>query len=197
MNQKIKRPLLFSIIGAIIMLNFLGCFGNLKYKAYSSRDPQINLNMDYPATWSFREDRGALNSYAQVVFFEKNKKNKTFMAAIVVTVQQIDKANLALPTLQGMKDDLINKRMHFKDCKVLSESKIKLLESDALDIALSYRTMDKLSGIDAKLIPVKERIIILQKDGRFYTIRYENTAEEFDQFDKAFYRCIKTLKFKS
>ena len=89
---------------------------------------------------------------------------------------------------------MIAKRMKLEDAEVLSRSKMRLLGSPAIDIALTYKKPDKLRSIDAKLIPFKERVVIFQKEDKFYTLRYMNPEEEFKKFDKAFYHCIKTLK---
>jgi len=72
----------------------------------------------------------------------------------------------------------------------------KSTNCNLLNITLSYRTLDKIYAVDAKLIPVKERLVILIKNDKFYLLRYRNTEDGFARFNKAFNHIIKTLKFK-
>jgi hypothetical protein len=194
-----SKKMLFTylIIGVISMLSGQGCSSGLKYEHYSSKDPAINITMDYISGWLYSEHRGSYDSYAQVTFYEPpDRKEKVYKAGIIITVKDSAKVEVKPPTVEAYAEDLLAKRMKFKDAKVLSRSKVKLLETDGLDIELSYKTLDKLYNVDAKLIPVKERVIILKKDDKFYILRYQNTEEDFDRFSKAFSHIIKTLKLK-
>lgn len=181
------------LLGVISMLNLFGCFSNLKYEKYSSKDPELNITMDYISGWLFSEHRGSYGSYAQVIFYEPESKDKTLKAGIVVTANKIEPA---FPTIKEFSDDLITKRLKFKDAAVLLKSKIELIGTEAINIELSYKTLDKLYGKDAKLVPVKEKIVVFKRNDKFYVVRYENTEEEFTKFYNAFNRIIKTLRFK-
>ena len=174
------------------MIMRYGSFDNVKYEEYSSKDPELNITMDYILGWRYSEHRGSYNSYAQVQFY--GLKEKDFAPSMVVTVEHSSKVKFKPLTVEGMADDLITKRMKLKDAKVLSRSKMKLLGSQAMDIALTYKMLDKLYATDPKFIPFKERVVIFRKQDKFYTLRYMNPEEEFKKFDKAFYHCIKTLK---
>ena len=178
------------------MFSSYGCSGNLKYERYSSKDIEINISMDYISGWLYSEHRGSNDSYAQVIFYELAKKDKTSRVGMAVTVEKSSKVRFQPLTLEAMADDLLNKRLKFKDARILSKVNTSLFDTEALDIELSYKTLDKLYSADAKLIPVKERIIIFKRNDRFYTLRYENTEEEFNKFAQAFTHCIGTLKFK-
>lgn len=174
------------------MISRYDSFAGVKYEEYASKDAELNITMDYISGWRYSEHRGSYNSYAQVQFYGLAKKD--LAPSMVVTVEHSSKVKFEPLTVEGMADDLITKRMKLKDAKVLSMSKMTLLGSQAMDIALTYKTPDKLYATDARFIPFKERVVIFQKQDKFYTLRYMNPAKEFKKFDKAFYHCIKTLK---
>lgn len=196
MRSIIGIIVLFLVIGVILMFSYYSWSGGLKYEKYSSKDPELGITMDYISGWRYNEHRGSFDSYAHVLFYESERKGKDFKAGIAVTAEKSSKVKFKPLTIEAMADDLLNKTMKFEDAKVLSRSKIRLLKEDAIEIRLAYRTLDKIYSVDAKLIPVKERIVIFKSGDKFYTLRYENTEEEFSRFDKAFTHCIKTLRFK-
>ena len=189
-----NKIFVYAVIGGLFMIGCNGCASGLGYEKYVSKDPKLNISMDYISGWLYSEHRGAQDSYAQVLFYEPDRKDKSRKAGIAVTVRDMSKVEFDPLSVEAAADDLLKKRLKLKDAKILSKSKIELLRTVAVDIKLTYKTLDKLYSTDAKLIPVKERIITFNRGGKFYTVRYENTAEEFERFEKAFSHCIKTLE---
>jgi len=96
----------------------------------------------------------------------------------------------------GIEADLLAKRMQFKDSRILSKSKMKVMDSDAAVIELSYLTLENLLKANSKLVTVKEKIIILSKGNKFYFLRYENSAKEFNKYKSAFMRIAQSMKIK-
>lgn len=177
------------------MLNSYGCGRGIKYAEYISKDPELNITMDYIQGWLHREHRGVNDNYASILFLE-NRKEKNFKAKISVTAKNISKIGVIPLSVDAVLDDTIRRRLKFKNAKLLSKSKISFLKTEAGEILVSYKTLDKLYSIDNKLISVKERIIIFKRGNVFYLLRYENAENEFDKFSGAFSRVIKTIKFK-
>jgi hypothetical protein len=178
------------------MFNSYGCSPNVKYSNYSSKDAELNISMDYISGWTYIESRGSYGSYAQVQFIGPEIKGKDFRASMIVTVKKESKVDFKPLIVEAMIDDIVTRRLKFKDAQVLSKSKIKLSGIDAVDIALTYKELDRLRSIDAKFVPRKERLVIFKKGDKFYILRYVHSEEDFAKFDKAFYHCVKTLKFK-
>lgn len=192
--MKLKRyPCL--IAGAILMVNLFGCSG-VEFEKYDSKDLLINLSMDYISGWQYDETRGSYNSYAQVMFFPFKEGKKSPRIIISATVKDSSKVGFSPLTMEAAVEDLLVKRMQFKDAKVLSKTKTKLLNTEAMVIELSYLTLENLLNINSKLIPVKEKIIIFKKGNNFYFLRYENSAEEFDKYNSAFTHIVGTIKIK-
>lgn len=183
------------IAGVILMVNLFGCSG-VKFEKYTSKDPLINITIDYISGWQCNETRGSSNSYAQAMFFPFIKGQKSPRAIMVVTVKDSSKINLTPPTVEAAAEDLLTKRMQFKDAKVLSKSKMKILDTEAMVLDLSYLTLENLLNVDSKLTPVKEKVIIFKKNNNFYFLRYENSAEEFDKYNSAFAHIVNTIKIK-
>jgi len=197
MKLSYKITLVVLLIGVVIFMSLqYGRSDKIKYKKYSSKDSELNIAMDYISDWVPSEHRGYNNNYAQVMFIQPKYGKGIFKAYIVVNVKRESKIKLKAITTETMMQDIISKRLKFKDAKIISESKIKILDTEALDTTLAYSSLDKLYSLDAKAIPFKERIVIIKIGDKLYTLRYMNRAEEFDKFDKAFQHCIKSIKFQ-
>lgn len=194
--MNVKKIYAYIIIGAIAMFNLFGCSSNVKYEKYSSKDSEINIAMDYISGWLYSEHRGSYNSYAQVLFYEKGDEKKIFKAGISVNVRDISKLETRPATIEAVADDLKSKRMKFKDSMLVSNGNLKVSGENAIVMDFSYKTLDKLYDVTAKLIPVKEKIVIFKKDNKLYTVRYENTAEDFKGFEKAFSHILNSIIFK-
>jgi len=195
--MRIKIIHAYIIIGAISMFNLFGCSSDMKYEKYSSKDSEINISMDYIPGWLYSEHRGSYNSYAQVLFYEKGDEKKSFKAAISVNVKDASKLKEPPAAIEAMADDLKSKRMKFKDFILVSEASSKILGENAIIMDFSYKTLDKLYDATAKAIPVNEKVVIFKKGGKLYTIRYENTAEDFKKFEKSFKHMLSSLKPKT
>lgn len=194
MKVKLKRCLGL-ITGAIIMVNLFG-FSDEKFEKYSSKDPLINISMDYISGWQYDETRGSYNSYAQVMFFPFKRGEKSPKVIMAVTVRDSSKVEFVPPTVEAVEVDLIAKRMKFKEAKVLLRSKQEILNTEAVVIELSYLTSENLLNINSKLIPVKEKAIIFKKKNNFYFLRYECPTEEFDKYSSAFEHIVRTIRIK-
>lgn len=194
--MEFKKNYTLIIIGAIAMFNLCGCFSNLKYEKYSSKDPEINITMDYISGWLYSEHRGAYNSYAQVLFYEKADKDKVSKAGVSVNARNATKVEVDPATIESMADDIKSKRMKLEDFSMISRSDANILQEKAIVMEFEYKTLDKIYDVDAKPISVKEKIIIFKKVDKFYTIRYENTKEDFDKLNKAFSHMVRSIRFK-
>jgi hypothetical protein len=196
MKFKEIRTFVLLLIGVVYMFNSYGCAQQVKYEKYTSKDPEINISVDYISGWLYSEQRGANDSFAQVVFYQPKKKGEVSKAGITITVEKSPKVKFQPQTIDAMADDLISKRLKFKDSAVISKSNTKFMATDACDIQLTYKTLEDLLAMTAKLIAVKERVFAFKKDDKFYTLRYENTETDFDKYDKAFTHIIHSLKLK-
>lgn len=180
------------VIGGTVMAKYNGDCEAGNYAQYSSEDAEINITMDYVADWQIRESRGSYGSYAQVQFI--GPKQDILAPSMSVTVEK--NKNPQAETIETKADDLVKKRMYYKEAKVLSRSAAELLNAPAIDITLTYIQMDKLLDLEAKSYLAKERVVIVQKDGKFYTLQYVNPEKVFSVFEEDFQRCIETLRIK-
>jgi hypothetical protein len=179
-------------IGVLTMTQFCACSFKSPYEKYISKDAEIGVAMDYPSGWTFRESRGARNSYAQVDFYVP-KKEKNQQRFIAVTVK--DTAQLGLPSasIESLTEDILSKRQKFKEYALISKTATVIGNATAWDITIAYKMMDKLYSVDAKLIPVKERFAVFSQKGKFYIARYQNTSQEFDAYAEVFSHCLKSI----
>lgn len=179
------------------MFGLFGCGGNIKYEKYSSKNPELNFTIDYISGWSHREQIGSYKSFVQVGFYEPITKDKKLLAMMVVTVEDSSKLGFSPKTLDGMLSDIIRKRMMFDSAKVLSKTAKQVCGERAIDIELSYKALDSFEGLNAKIVPMKERAVIFKKKDKFYTIRYVDLSGDFDKYSKAFGHIVKSIKFGS
>ena len=187
---------IFLIMGAIYMCSFFGCSDGIKYEKYTCDDANLNISVDYVLGWKHSKQVGSYGSFTQVVFYEPEMKNKSLKALMVITAEKGSKVAFKPLTLEGMENDILKKRGFFKGMKVASRSKMRILGAEAIELVLAYMASDKLYSIDAKLVPVKERIVIVKPGDIFYTIRYENTEKDFDTYNREFTHCFKSLKIR-
>jgi len=180
--------------GGIFMANPYGSCDDSKYNEYSSEDPELNITMDYISGWLFKEHRGSYGSYAQVQFIGALKDG--IAPSVIVTVRHNSKVSFEPLDIEGLADDLIKKRMLFEDAQVILRSDIELLGGPAIDLTLTYKQLDQLHNIDAKIISFQERVVIAHKDDRFYTLRYINPQKEYAAFEEAFLHSISTFQIK-
>jgi hypothetical protein len=183
---------IYLTIGAIIMFNLFGCSG-FKFNKYTSKDSRLNLSMDYIAGWQYRETRGSSDSYAQVTFYQFQKGKKSPRVIMEITVKDGKKMQTVPAELDSVADELLSRRMKFKDAQVLSKSTMNLLNTPAIVIELSYLTLENLLNVDSKLIPVREKIIIFKLGDNFYFLRYDSAKDEFERYNSAFMHMVKTL----
>jgi len=179
------------------MFSLQGCSEPIRYEKYSSRDAEINLSMDYISGWLYSESRGSAGSYAQVIFYEPKREDKNLKAGIVVTVQDEARVQPGSFDISAFADAFLERRGKFKDMEVLSRSQGKLFGEESITLELTYKSLDKLQSADAALVPVKEKIVVLHRGGKFYSFRYINTDREFNRFARAFSRILKTVEFKA
>ena len=183
-------------LGAILMIFFSGCSGGMKYEKYSAVDPKLNLSMEYIKGWTCTVQYGSLDSFVQAVFCEPGKDG-IFAGIMAVTVKDSSKAGFSPKTIDGMLEDLIRRHMKYNSAKVVSKTRRNILGEDAFDVKFSYRSLNSFESAKAKIVPMKERVIIFKKDDKFYSIRYETLAENFNKYEKAFDHIVKSIKFLS
>jgi hypothetical protein len=184
------------ILGATVMLINSGCSGDYRYSEYSSKDADIGIKMDYPFGWKDIERKGAYGSFAQVQFVEPDAEGHELRATMVATVKKSKDLKFKPQTVEAAAEDIISKRLKMNDSRLISDSDKRLFGQNARYIELSYKALVDEESIKERLCPVKEKIIIFRIEDKFYFLRYLNTKEEFNKFDKAFYHCVKSIRFK-
>lgn len=194
MNAKLNKYFCM-LIGAIIMTNITGCSG-MKFDRYESKDPLIGVIMDYPSGWQYRETRGSYGSYSQAQFFPDDGKYKGHQPTMVLTVRDESKTGFRPATIETAAEDIMAKRRSFKSMQVLSKSKKRLPGADAIFIEISYLNLENILRADSQLALFNEKIVIFKKDKKFYFLRYENLADRYDEYKKAFDNTVRSIKFK-
>jgi hypothetical protein len=181
------------LIGALIMLNIFRSLG-IRYKHYVSQNPALNIHCDYVAGWTINENNYPNDNFAQVQFSEPKNKTKATNAYIVITAKDASRLNLKPLNVEAAVEELLEKRNKLADSRLLSKTKRAILENEAVELTFSYKSLDRLYSVDAKFVPVKEKVVIFAKGGKFYFLRYENESGDFPRLEKAFYRCLNSLK---
>ncbi len=194
MNKMSVRISIFLLLGAIYMITLNGCSGAGRFKKYSSEAPDLNITMDYISGWEGRETRGTNGSYADVYFGEPRDKagTKAYRAFMQITSFPVMNAQ----TVEVFEDSLVANKLKFKDGKLLGRTKVKIPAGEAADLGFSFKIPDRLYSVKSKFIPMRERIIVFEGGGRFYTVKYQNAEEDFDRYSKDFDHIIRSLRVK-
>ncbi len=191
------KSIIILLMGVVLMSNLIGCGGNFKYERYTSKDPELNLTMDYISGWSTSEKNYMRqHNFVKVSFMEPKREGKIYTAMITVTVRDVSRLGFQPPTLDGFVDDRLLKLRDFQDNTLVSKSRTRVLGVEARDIEMAYKAPDRIYNKDAKIISVKERDIALIRDSKLYVFKYDNVAEDFSKFEKAFYHCVRSVKLK-
>jgi hypothetical protein len=190
-----KGNFLFFLTGVMIMLNGYGCAGESQYTSYSGKDPALNLSVDCISGWVSQEHKDAERGLVSLLFF-RDEKGTGYKPKMSLILKQGTLLEILPADADSMANDLIQKRSKFKNAKLLSNTRTKVLGLEARQILISYQAMDNIYAFNAKPLPVKERIVVFKKGDAFCLLRYENKEQDFDKFESAFSRMVKSLKFK-
>jgi len=195
MRFNVKIILMIALAaGGIFMVNQNGDGSGPGYKEYSSEDVEINIMMDYLPDWRYQEHRGSYGSYAQVQFY--GAVTDGFAPSIIVTVVPSSKGTFEPRTIEAMADEIVTQRAHFKDAEVLARLESTLLGLPAVDMTLAYKQPDQLRSLNFTMVPFKERVVVVQKGERFYTLRYVNPEKSFQEYENDFLHGLATFRVK-
>lgn len=197
-NRKYGYFFIVVAIGVIAMLNFIGCGkGEFEFVKYSSRTPSINITMDYLKGWTWLEHTYKEKNYSAVIFIQlADNKQGVFRGNMEADVFDATKLEVKPQTLEAFTEDIIAKRLKYSESKLLKKSRLKLLGTQAIDIEISFKILEKLHAAGAKRIPVKTRMVIFQKADRIYLLKLMVREEDYDRYNRAFDHIIKSLRIK-
>ena len=176
------------------MFNPFSFAEKISYEIYSSKNPKIDVTLDYISGWRYAEQKGAIGSFDQVIFYPPKGKEAGPSAAIVLTIEEAAENAANATGLEAFAQDLTQKRLQFTDAEVLAQTKTKVMRQEAREVTLKYKKLKELYSVNQDLVTVKEKLVIFLNGGKFYTLRYENTEKDFDKFSGAFKHIIGTLK---
>ncbi len=189
-----KKIIVCLSMGFVVLTGITGCAPGIKYAQYTGKDPRLNLKMDFIAGWLHSEQRGTDDDYVQVLFYERELQQKARRALIAVTLKPASAFDWEPVTPLSVLYDILGKRSKLTDMAVESKGvRGTLLGVETRSAAITYRIPDKLHSAGARLIPVKEKIVVLRKGDTVYLIRYENSSRDFPAFENAFNRILKTI----
>lgn len=185
------------IMGAMIMCMSCGCSNNQQYARYESKSPAFDIVFDYIAGWDRAEQKGSRGSFIQAALYEPAADKKKIRANMVVTIEPAAKVQIEPGTIEAYAQDLISRRMHFKDAKVISKKAAKCAGQPAIELVFGYRVLDNPESLDSVYVPVQERIVFFKKNDAFYMLRYVHDINRFNTFAKAFGHMLASIQFKA
>jgi hypothetical protein len=186
---------IIALVGGIFMAGLFGCSPAPKLDKYISKDSMIGIESSYVSGWKYSESRGARGSYAQVVFYNPSSAEKDIGSAMIFTAEDKQLLPAGINNINAMADDIVRKRSRLNSSKLLDRKNLSISGKEAVMLVLSYKKMDKLLDLSAKLIPIKEKVFIMENRGKFYTLRYENNSENYEKLNKVFDQIVKSIRF--
>jgi hypothetical protein len=185
------------IMGATIMYISCGCSNNRQYARYESKSPEFDIIFEYIAGWDRSEQKGSRGSFIQAALYEPAAGQKKIRANMVITIEPAAKVQIDPGTIEAYIQDIISRRMHFKDAKPVSKKTARCAGQPAIELVLEYQVLDNPESLNAVYVPVKERVVVFKKNDAFYTIRYAHDTNKFNTFAKAFEHMLASIQFKA
>lgn len=194
-DLKMPRNILL-IAGAFLMVNIFGCSDGFKYDRYENKDPAIGVSMLYPSGWKVSEDRGSGDKYFSAIFIEpKETPNRSRLSAISVLAVKRSNMPISVKDLETAAANQIAKNEKSKDFNLLSKKAVKILGAEAVELVYKYKTLDTPLPMRGNFVSMEERVLILEKSGKFYFIKLFCQENVFAALDKRFSRVLRSLKF--
>lgn len=164
------------------------------YARYTGTGAFLNTEMDYIAGWESSQARGSHGAYEQVVFFDPGSAGGDFRAGMILTVEEVSRTFSGAATLEEFVNSIVELRRKLTDYQEASRADITISGTDAVVLECSYKIPQGLHGEQIELMPVRERIAAVKKNGSFYTIRYLNKEFEFGRFAPSFSHILQTIR---
>ena len=182
-----------------VCVGALGCGGSITApgpgeRLYRGAAPPLALSLIYPARWRLMEEQGRREPYAQARFLGPRNAEDTYTAYIAVRG--------ILPDSEGGPTESLDERVRRYTEELLEGAAIEsvqptaLQQGEARDLVVSF-TVPPLfrSGLKPIPIPVKTRIVFLQRGRSCYEIAYSADAREYAAHAPAFERVLASLRF--
>jgi len=180
-------------VGAVMLIGLIGCDkSGFKYSKYSNSSPIFGINIDYIKDWKWMEHVYKEEKYASVIFVPQNRKILGESAGI--NIYEAPNLSVEPRTLEALANDLVVKKSHYDEAKVIKRSVIKLLGVQAIDIEMSFKIPENIRVFNAKLIPVKARYVLLNKGEKFYVLKFMAGESDFAKNAKAYEHIAKSLR---
>ncbi len=193
MKHKILLIAIFIMIGVILMIKSNGSAADINYLNYESKNRLLGITLDYIDGWSLRELKGPSEAFTNIIFIEKNKDNK-MLGIFSVEIKDPLKAKSLPKKLDEFTNTLIASKLGLKDAQIISRTQKEILSSNASDILFSYELPRNLHSTKMEFNPVKERVIVLELQGKYLVISYLNAQESFESLEAPFYHCAYSIK---
>jgi len=156
----------------------------------------LPASFDYPAGWKLTEDKGIVQKYKQAMMVGPRNEDKTFSAAFTVIVSPTKEKGGLFSSVDELKTHNL---VHlFDDPRVVELSSRQVGGAPAQDVtAVFERPPFRIQGLPHKTIPVKERMLLFQKDSRLFEIRYSADQQEYPKHLKDFEHLVASIRLKS
>lgn len=165
------------------------------YVEYTGSDPAFMIAFHYPKGWKLQEERGTIDVYRQVRVLGPRNEEDTYTPYVSVRGSPLKSFGGKHHNVQ----ELINsyKQHLFHDATIESERQRTVAGIRTTDLTASFiippQHKPKLKAIP---IPVKTRLLFLEKDPYLYELIYSADAREYERHSEAFERLIKTFRFQ-
>lgn len=178
------------------MMNVIGCSDGFKYDKYENKDPAIGISMLYPSGWKISEDRGSGGKYFNALFIEpKEVSGRSRLSAISALAVRKSDMPLTIKDIESAAADQITKNENSQGFILLSKKAVKIYGTKAIELSYKYKTLDMPLPIKGNLVDMEERVLILEKNGKYYFIRLVCQEDIFPVLDKRFNRVLRSIKF--
>jgi hypothetical protein len=185
-----KKSVVYLMIGVIMT----GCAKEASTAVYRGQTPELKFSLRYPADWEAREFRDPHHGLGGATFTQKAQKGVAYRPFFAVTAKKATAFRLAAVNLQTVTQDALDRALKLDSARLLERSQRKVAGLPATEAVVAYRGLSDIYRADARVVQIREKIVIAQAGDLFYVIRYCNSEEAFSRFDKAFARACDSFQ---
>lgn len=161
---------------------------------YRGNAPELSVTFRYPKGWRLQEEAGTMERYRQVRVLGPRNHDDTYTCYLSVRGAPVKSHGGKYATIHELIGSY--RAYAFRDATVEAEAQPTVSGLKAREMTVSYvvppQHKPRLKPI---AIPVKTRILFLEKGPYLYEVSYSADAREYDQRAGAFDRLIKSFRF--
>ena len=166
-----------------------------QYTEYRGNAPGLMIQLEYPTGWRLQEEQGQLDAYRQVRFLGPRNPDDTYTCYVSVRGSPVKSHGGKYESVAELMASY--RQYSFRDAKIELERPRTVADQKSQGMTATF-TIPPLHkpGLKAIPIPVKTRILFLERASYLYELIYSVDLREYDRHAEPFERLVRTFRFR-